>query len=68
MYYPQMPSTVGKRRGSQTYYDLVESARVSGKPRIVSQQYLGNAEEVVAKLPGEAAGQAVRRQHRRLER
>jgi hypothetical protein len=31
-----MASIVGKRRGKQTYYYLVESARVGGKPRIVS--------------------------------
>ena len=29
---------VGKRQGNQTYYYLVESARVDGKPRTVSQQ------------------------------
>lgn len=61
-----MPSIVGKRHGNQTYYYLVESARVDGKPRIVSQQYLGSAEEVMAKLSGEAAGQPVRCQHRRF--
>ena len=61
-----MPSIVGKRRGNQTYYYLVESARVDGKPRIVSQQYLGSAEEVMAKLSGDQAGQPVRSQHRRF--
>jgi transposase len=61
-----MPSIVGKRRGNQTYYYLVESARVDGKPRIVSQQYLGSADEVMAKLSGEVAGQPVRSQHRRF--
>jgi len=61
-----MPSIVGKRRGNQTYYYLVESARVDGKPRIVSQQYLGSAEEVVAKLSGDVAGQPVRSQHKRF--
>jgi transposase len=61
-----MPSIVGKRRGKQTYYYLVESARVDGKPRIVSQQYLGTAEEVMAKLSGGRAGQPVRSQHRRF--
>jgi hypothetical protein len=66
MYYPYMPSIVGKRRGSQTYYYLVESARVDGKPRIVSQQYLGSAEEVMAKLSGDPAGQPVRSQHKRF--
>jgi transposase len=44
----------------------VESARVGGKPRIVSQQYLGSAEEVVAKLAGQAAGEPVRSQHQRF--
>ncbi len=34
-----MASIVGKKRGNQTYYYLVESARVNGKPRIVEQQY-----------------------------
>ena len=41
-----MASLVGKRRGGRTYYYLVESARVAGKPRIVAQQYLGSAEEL----------------------
>ncbi len=61
-----MPSIVGKRQGKQTYYYLVESARVEGKPRIVSQQYLGSAEEVMAKLAGQGSGEAVRSQHRRF--
>ena len=61
-----MPSIVGKRQGNQTYYYLVESARVQGKPRIVSQQYLGSAEEVVAKLAGQPAGEPVRSQHKRF--
>ena len=65
VYYPYMPSIVGKRRGNQTYYYLVESARVDGKPRIVSQQYLGTTEEVMAKLSGEA-GKPVRSQHKRF--
>jgi transposase len=60
-----MPSIVGKRQGGQTYYYLVESARVDGEPRIVSQQYLGPAAEVIAKLTG-AAGTPVRSQHRRF--
>ena len=61
-----MASIVGKRRGKQTYYYLVESARVGGKPRIVSQQYLGSAEEVLAKLSETPAGQPVRSQHNRF--
>jgi transposase len=61
-----MPSIVGKRRGKQTYYYLVESGRVDGRPRIVSQQYLGTAEEVMAKLSGGEAGHPVRSQHKRF--
>ena len=61
-----MPSIVGKRQGGATYYYLVESARVDGKPRIVSQQYLGSATEVMAKLTGSAAGEPVRSQHKRF--
>ena len=66
MYYPYMPSIVGKRRGKQTYYYLVESARVDGKPRIVSQEYLGTAEEVVARLQGTGVGEPDRTQHKRF--
>jgi transposase len=59
-----MPSIIGKKQGNQTYYYLVESARVDGKPRIVSQQYLGSAAEVMAKLEGTGAGEPVRTQHK----
>src|SRR5664279_3153255 len=64
VYYLYMPSIVGKRQGNQTYYYLVESARVDGKPRIVSQQYLGSAAEVMTKLSDAAAGEPVRTQHK----
>ena len=66
VYYPYMPSIVGKRRGKHTYYYLVESARVDGQPRIVSQEYLGTAEEVMARLSGAPAGEPVRSQHKRF--
>lgn len=59
-----MASIVGKKRGNQTYYYLVESARVNGKPRIVSQEYLGSAEEVMDRLSGAAPGRPERTQHR----
>jgi transposase len=59
-----VPSIVGKRISGKTYYYLVESARVDGKPRIVSQQYLGSAEEIVAKLASAGSGAAVRTQHK----
>src|SRR5665648_429907 len=66
MYYPYMASIVGKKRGNQTYYYLVESARVDGKPRIVDQQYLGSAEEVIARLSGAPAGSPERTQHKKF--
>lgn len=49
-----MPSIVGKKIRGKTYYYLVESGRVAGKPRIVSQRYLGTAEEVVGIIEGAA--------------
>ena len=64
VYYLVMASIVGKRQGNQTCYYLVESARVDGKPRIVSQQYLGSSVEVMAKLAGSSAGEPVRTQHK----
>lgn len=64
MYYLDMASIVGKKQGGQTYYYLVESARVEGKPRIVSQQYLGSAAEVTARLSGTGVGEPVRTQHK----
>lgn len=50
-----MPSIIGKKQAGKTYYYLVESARVNGKPRIVSQKYLGSAEEVLARLEGSSS-------------
>ncbi|MFV1971621.1 MAG: IS1634 family transposase [Acidimicrobiia bacterium] len=61
-----MASIIGKRRGRHTYYYLVESARVDGKPRIVSQEYLGVAEEVIDRLRGTGAGEPDRTRHRRF--
>src|SRR5664279_1623275 len=59
-----MASIVGKKRGNQTYYYLVESARVNGKPRIVAQEYLGSAAEVMDRLSGAAPGRPERTQHK----
>lgn len=61
-----MASIIGKRRGKHTYYYLVESARVDGKPRIVSQEYLGTADEVTARLRGAGAGEPDRTRHKRF--
>jgi len=58
-----MASIVGKRQGNKTYYYLVESARVGGKPRIVSQHYLGPADEIVARLSESGPGEPDRTRH-----
>jgi transposase len=57
-----MASIVGKKRGAATYYYLVESARVHGRPRITSQEYLGTAQEVAAMMRG--GGLPDRAQHK----
>jgi transposase len=59
-----MASLVGKRRGGRTYYYLVESARVAGKPRIIAQQYLGSGEELAARLSQTGPGEPARTRHR----
>jgi transposase len=59
-----MASIVGKKRGGATYYYLVESARVGGRPRIVSQEYLGTAEELAAAMRGGGLGLPDRVQHK----
>jgi transposase len=64
VYYPYMASIVSKKRGEATYYYLVESARVGGKPRIVSQEYLGTAEELAAAMRGGGLGLPDRVQHK----
>src|SRR5258708_7334642 len=58
-----MSSIIGKRQGNKTYYYLVESARVGGKPRIVSQRYLGPAEEIMARLSETGPGEPDRTRH-----
>jgi hypothetical protein len=49
-------SVVGKRINGRTYYYLVESARVAGRPRIASQRYLGSAEEIAGAMDGGGHG------------
>ena len=58
-----MASIVGKKQGGRTYYYLVESARVGGKPRIVSQRYLGSAAEIAARLAEKGPGEPDRTRH-----
>ncbi|HET6954110.1 MAG TPA: IS1634 family transposase [Acidimicrobiales bacterium] len=54
---------MGKKQGGRTYYYLVESARVGGKPRIVSQRYLGSAEEIAQRLSESGPGEPDRTRH-----
>src|SRR5256885_16367789 len=49
-----MSSLIGKRIGGQTYYYLREVARVGGRPKIVSQRYLGKADDIAAAMDGAA--------------
>lgn len=41
-----MGSIIAKKKKNQVYYYYVQSARVNGKPRVVSQKYLGRAEKI----------------------
>jgi transposase len=45
-----MASIQARRRGKHTYYVIVESRRVNGKPRPVVVKYLGSAATLAAKL------------------
>ena len=52
---PYMASIIGKKKGNQLYYYVVESARVGGQPRITQQAYLGTAEKVATLVKERAA-------------
>src|ERR1039458_10312551 len=47
-----MASIIGKTIRGQTYYYLREVARVGGKPKIISQRYLGKAADIEAAVAG----------------
>jgi hypothetical protein len=47
-----MALIISKTISGHTYYYLVESARVGGKPRIVSQRYLAKASDIEAAIDG----------------
>src|ERR1019366_2172209 len=47
-----MASIIGKTVGGHTYYYLREVARVGGKPKVVSQKYLGKATDIETALAG----------------
>jgi transposase len=50
-----MASIIGKTVGGHTYYYLREVARVGGKPKVVSQKYLGKAADIEAAINGATA-------------
>ncbi len=59
-----MASLYPKKVGGKTYYYLREMARVDGKPKMVSERYLGSAEAIVAALDSrEAAALPQRTRH-----
>jgi transposase len=57
---------VGKKIGGEVYYYLREIARVEGKPKVVSQQYLGKAADVAAAVAGAGPGGAEPERSRHL--
>jgi transposase len=54
---------IGKKQNGKTYYYLVENARVDGKPRTISQRYLGPAQEVEARLAQSGPGEPDKTRH-----
>ena len=47
-----MASIISKKVNGGTYYYLREMARVGGKPKMVSERYLGKAEDIEAAMSG----------------
>jgi transposase len=45
-----MATVQGKKRGKRTYYSIVESRRVDGKPRPIVLKYLGSAETLLSRI------------------
>ncbi len=59
-----MASLYPKKVGGKTYYYLREMARVGGKPKMVSERYLGSADDIVAALDArESASLPARTRH-----
>src|SRR5260370_24233848 len=58
-----MSFTVGKKQDGKIYDYLAEPARVEGKPRVVSQRYLGSAVEIAARLSEAGPGEPDRSRH-----
>jgi len=51
-----MASLYPKKIGGKTYWYLREMARVDGKPKMVSERYLGSAAEIAAAVEAREAG------------
>jgi transposase len=47
-----MASVISKKVNGGTYYYLREMGRVNGKPKMISERYLGKAEDIAAALDG----------------
>jgi len=47
-----MAYIIKRKTKNNTYYYLVHSARVNGKPRIISKKYLGTAEKIAQTMSG----------------
>ena len=59
-----MASLYPKKIGGRTYWYLREMARVDGRPKMVSERYLGTAAEIAAAVEGrEAAALPERTRH-----
>ena len=59
-----MASLYPKKIGGKTYWYLREMARVDGKPKMVSEQYLGTAADIAAAVGGrDVAAQPERTRH-----
>jgi transposase len=56
-----MASLYPKKVGGKTYYYAREMARVDGKPKMVSERYLGSMVEILAAVDGQAAASSPQR-------
>ena len=45
-----MASIISKKVDGRTYYYLREMARVNGKPKMISERYLGKASDIEAAM------------------
>jgi len=62
-----MPHIIGKKIGKETYYYLREMSRVEGKPKVVTQRYLGKAADIGAAVGAAGAGGVEAERSRHLQ-